>query len=584
MYSARGALGEFMGRMFALLCALFLTVSNTVALAQDEPARVMMILDGSGSMWGRIGDEPKISIAKDVMTDLIADWDEDAHVGLMSYGHRREGDCTDIEVMTPIGAIDRARMTAQVKAINPRGKTPISQSIMRAVFKLGFNAKKPSIVLVSDGLETCEGDPCAIASQMWRLNASLKTYVIGFDVTEEEYEALQCIATETGGKFFRADNAAELKDALRQSVAAATQTALAPAPVAPPAPPAAEPEPSLFLHAKLCETCERIDPIDVRWSVSGPDGLSYEGLGILYPDDPEFAPGTYTATARYLSSALVRGGEITIGEDGKQVGALNLQGGNARMFAYATDDTSVPADPIQYRFFPITDGNAAAEPLAVNAASGSDTWLPAGAYRVTASHQAITDSAEIEIVAGERTEHSFDLRIGYLKPTAILDASGSPAPGTDYRIYRTRESAEAGGDGIAFLLGGRELALKPGDYFVSALLNYNNNGPDTVRRVFPVTVATGATSTPVLDMNAGLLTHEIASAGEGFSGLYVRYRRHVEGSDEVVTDGGGIYGKATVALGAGTYHLQISNKGETYESDPFEIKPGVKSTVKVTIP
>ena len=67
----------------------------------------MLILDGSGSMWGRIDGRPKIEIARESVDGMLADWPEERGIGLMAYGHRREGDCSDIEVLAEPAPLDR---------------------------------------------------------------------------------------------------------------------------------------------------------------------------------------------------------------------------------------------------------------------------------------------------------------------------------------------------------------------------------------------------------------------------------------------------------------------------------------------
>ena len=125
-----------------------------------NPPSLLFILDASGSMWGQIDGENKIVIARKVFSDLVKDLADDSQVGLVAYGHRREGDCDDIETVYPIGPLDRASLVGHVNGINPKGKTPITKSIQQAFDVVRSNGGGASIILVSDGLETCGGDPC----------------------------------------------------------------------------------------------------------------------------------------------------------------------------------------------------------------------------------------------------------------------------------------------------------------------------------------------------------------------------------------------------------------------------------------
>jgi len=146
-------------------CACILLLSGCLfipqpAAAASADANVLFILDGSGSMWGRLeGDTEKIVIAKERMIEVVQGWDN-ANMGLIVYGHRRKGDCDDIEMMVPLGAGNKGAVIQQIKSVSPKGKTPIQRSIALAAQQLETLEEETEIVLVSDGLETCDEDPC----------------------------------------------------------------------------------------------------------------------------------------------------------------------------------------------------------------------------------------------------------------------------------------------------------------------------------------------------------------------------------------------------------------------------------------
>ncbi|MEL7540271.1 MAG: hypothetical protein AAGJ51_05165, partial [Pseudomonadota bacterium] len=136
-----------------------------------------------------------------------------------AYGHNREGDCSDIEQVVDIGT-DRDAVRAAVNGINPKGKTPLSASVQFAAEQLAYTEKKATVVLVSDGRETCDLDPCAIGNALEQAGIDFTAHVIGFDVVEQaDQEQLQCLADNTGGSYLNATNAEELSEALEQTVA-----------------------------------------------------------------------------------------------------------------------------------------------------------------------------------------------------------------------------------------------------------------------------------------------------------------------------------------------------------------------------
>ena len=90
------------------LLTIILLFAATIAGAAER--NLLFILDASGSMWGRIDDTPKISVAKEVMTDLVRGLPAGSNAGLLAYGHRRKGDCSDIESLVEFGPLDRGAM------------------------------------------------------------------------------------------------------------------------------------------------------------------------------------------------------------------------------------------------------------------------------------------------------------------------------------------------------------------------------------------------------------------------------------------------------------------------------------------
>jgi len=214
------------------LASLFLLVGFDQSSAQPsakDPARsadqthstqndLVIILDASGSMWGQIDGENKIVIARRVLKKLVASLPEGTNVGLVAYGHRREGDCSDIQTVIPLGALDRDAFGATVDGLNPKGKTPITKSIEETFSTLQSHDGPVTVILVSDGLETCSGDPCAAVREARETGIELLMHVVGFDLGDADVSALQCAAETSGGRYFDARSADELSAALDEAI------------------------------------------------------------------------------------------------------------------------------------------------------------------------------------------------------------------------------------------------------------------------------------------------------------------------------------------------------------------------------
>ena len=210
--------------LLALLTIILLPLS-AFAQATDRP-NTILVLDGSGSMWGQIDGVNKIVIARNVIADLLEDMADDVSLGLTVYGHRQRGSCGDIETIVEPAPFTQDRILEAVNSINPRGRTPMTDAVIAAAQSLRHTEEAATVILVSDGIENCNPDPCAIAAELEATGVAFTAHVIGFDVASEpEARAqMQCIADNTGGQFLTADNAAELSAALEQVVVAAQPT------------------------------------------------------------------------------------------------------------------------------------------------------------------------------------------------------------------------------------------------------------------------------------------------------------------------------------------------------------------------
>ena len=184
---------------------------------------IVFILDASGSMWGKLEGQSKIAIAKKVMSELIRNLPDDSNVGLVAYGHRRRGDCNDVEELVPLGPIDKKRLISTVQALSPKGKTPISRSIRLTAERLKHLEDQVTIILVSDGKETCDEDPCALVKSLKETSINFVMHVIGFNVTKDELAQLRCLAEAGGGVYYTAKSAKDFQVAAKEVVKKASE-------------------------------------------------------------------------------------------------------------------------------------------------------------------------------------------------------------------------------------------------------------------------------------------------------------------------------------------------------------------------
>lgn len=194
---------------------------------------VAFILDASGSMNAELPESntPKLSVAKEILTALLAQLPSDVDASLWVYGHRypqtsQEQSCQDIERLFPLGPIDLSTYPAIIDGIQAIGYTPIAQALTLAAEDLPVGDDQlNTIILISDGEETCGGDPTTVARTLKASDAAITTHVIDYEADASSSRQLREIAEASGGLYRDAQNAAGLAEALDTALGAAQSNA-----------------------------------------------------------------------------------------------------------------------------------------------------------------------------------------------------------------------------------------------------------------------------------------------------------------------------------------------------------------------
>ena len=202
-------------KRFLLLLAV-LVISNP-SYSQDQNAPILFIYDGSGSMWGAMENKTKKEIAAEVLTSTVINLPENQNLGLIAYGHREKGNCDDIEYLADLSNQSKSIVTNAVKKINPVGKTPLARSALMAINSLKESNTKATIILITDGIESCDGDICQVIREAKGAGIDFKLHIVGFGLKEGEKEQLKCAAKEGDGNYYDADNAGGLGEVLTEA-------------------------------------------------------------------------------------------------------------------------------------------------------------------------------------------------------------------------------------------------------------------------------------------------------------------------------------------------------------------------------
>ena len=189
--------------------------------APAEKLNVEILLDASGSMAGRVSGRTKMDLAKEAIQNFASSLPEGTHVALRVYGHKGSNSnkdksisCKSTEVVYPFAEYDKNGFQKSLNQFKPTGWTPLAASIEEAKKDLenqGAEGAKNVVYVVSDGVETCGGDPVKAAKELHTSNIEAVVNIIGFDVDSSGQKALKQVAEAGGGVYATVRTQEELK-------------------------------------------------------------------------------------------------------------------------------------------------------------------------------------------------------------------------------------------------------------------------------------------------------------------------------------------------------------------------------------
>ena len=184
---------------------------------------VEIVVDASKSMWGQIDGQSKMEIAKTTLEEVSYWLPEDLDLALRAYGNTSASDknnCADSSLLVPFGERNREYVRHAIAGLRPTGQTPIAYALNQAADDFDSLQSDRTLVLVSDGIESCGGDPVTAAYALRQ--QGIVVHLIGFglgNAAEEDAASLQAVANASGGRYVTAGSAEELKAALAETVA-----------------------------------------------------------------------------------------------------------------------------------------------------------------------------------------------------------------------------------------------------------------------------------------------------------------------------------------------------------------------------
>lgn len=203
-----------------ILGLLFLTLLVFSARAQEK-TRILFLLDGSGSMHAAMGKESRFTVAKKLLLKMVDSLQNipNLEIALRVYGHqfqKQEQNCKDTKLEIPFGQGDLEHFQKTLSTIKARGTTLIAYSLQQASNDFPDKKARNVIILITDGIEECEGDPCQVSLALQERGVILRPFIIGIGLEKEFQEQFTCI-----GRYFEANTPETFEDVMNVVIAQA---------------------------------------------------------------------------------------------------------------------------------------------------------------------------------------------------------------------------------------------------------------------------------------------------------------------------------------------------------------------------
>jgi Ca-activated chloride channel family protein len=204
---------------YLLFFTFYASLAQTPQQKLPEKTRILFLLDGSGSMLAKWENTYRITVAKKLLAGFVDSLrsDKNLELALRIYGHqydRRLKRCDDTRLEAPFSINNHDRIISVLKNLGPKGTTPIAYALEQAAADFPENDNvRNIIIIITDGIESCDGDPCAVSLALQRKGIFLKPFIIGIGMDKQFEEQFGCM-----GSFYDAANIAEFRNALDKAL------------------------------------------------------------------------------------------------------------------------------------------------------------------------------------------------------------------------------------------------------------------------------------------------------------------------------------------------------------------------------
>jgi Ca-activated chloride channel homolog len=482
----------------------------------------------------------------------------------MAYGHREKGSCADIELVVPPAAGTAQAITDAANAMKFLGKTPLTEAVRRAAAELKSTEEKATVILITDGIETCEADPCALGAELEASGVDFTAHVVGFGLTAEEGATVACLAENTGGKYIQAKDAGSLVAALKTAVA---EPEPEPVPDPEPTPMALEKnfDPIITLAEGQPEPADEIvDDAYVTLRLILADGaLSEETITVYGRQTALVPPGNYRMFTELNDAKAEQ--DVTITADALAQPIANMNAGvlNLKLYAFAGAEVEDAA------FWEVRGPGDVSE-------SGYGQTLhvfPAGEYSFLATLGAAKVEETITFEAGKQIDKDVIIGTGL----AVVDATyteGMKVEGGEHfvEILGAKKDIDGNRKSVSYTYGAdAHFDLPAGDYVAVVTLG-------VAKAEVPFTVKVGERTDITAPLNAGIVA--FTTPADQFIELLAA-KPDINGNRAALAYS---YGPSwQTALPAGDYVVKVS-QGDKASETPVTVKAGERTELALPAP
>ena len=568
------------------LTGLLLLLAGWVAAAPtaiaEEPT-VVVVFDGSASMWGKPDGESKhkMQLARDALKSGLAKASPELRLGLVSYGHRRGGDCGDVEMIVKPAAGTGQRIIGILEKHNPRGRGPITAALKEAAKDLGPQSAPSSLILIHDDPDNCQADPCSALGDLRAAHPKVVVHVVSLAMKREDAQRMQCLTRPTGGTHAEAANTQQANAAIEGILKLALAGSSAPAipsgsgvavarsaaieKSAPRLPPTTV-KPGLQLVASLGAGSAPLT-MPLRWRVRP---ARQSDAAPVYEDDAvapflELPAGSYTVEAQSGFALARTSVQLAAGE----AKTLNVALG-AGMVQLTEPGAMAPSLNDAVVTFVRTE--PAPETVSILRGLVPEIALAPGSYQIAVVAGPLRFERALQVKAGERIGIDPMLQLGELDLQVVGAAGGPPLDGVLTTIFEDDPDSPQGRREVTRSAAMRPLLTLPaGSYSAVARL-----GATEVRERFLVRSGERVQRTMSLEIARVGVTARVPGRLENTGPVVIRLER-LDDTKEISQSS---RGAAQFDVPAGRYKLEarIGTGNARIERD-LDLKAGSREQV-----